>query len=197
MGSSWEAHCPLFSPASAAAASLLSAWERKLHSTPIEKQGPKPRHPTFSIGWANQKWAVQKWAVIWMKMLSNENLSTPRGDWKEKDSLLLLVFYWPNSSKYQKNYFIESLIRLKKQCFFGRVKHWLVLCHSLLKWSYWKKCYMRTLRSNRECFSLFLVSHYFPRNKRSEWNSLYSYSWWSYTIGILRINWSTYRIGRC
>jgi hypothetical protein len=37
-----------------------------------------------------------------LKMLSNENLSTPRGDWKEKDSLLLLVFYGPNPSKYKK-----------------------------------------------------------------------------------------------
>jgi len=39
---------------------------------------------------------------------------------------------------------------IKKRCFLGRVEHGLALCHSY-KWSPiqdWKKCYMRTSRSN-------------------------------------------------
>lgn len=92
-------------------------------------------------------------------------------------------------------------VRMKKRCFLGRVEHGLALCHSD-KWSPiqdWKKCYMRTSRSDIECFFPFLVSHLFLRNKRSKWFSSFFFplSRRRYTIGILRINRSTYRIHRC
>ncbi len=121
-------------------------------------------------------------------------------------SFLTSCFFWipsllgkdPFSSEF--SYPIErkesqtAFIRL---CFLARVEHVWALCFSN-KWSDWKKCYMRTSRSNRESGSPFLVSHLFLRNQRSEWfSSFFPNSRRSYTIGILRINWSTYMRDRC
>ena len=59
---------------------------------------------------------------------------------------------------------------IKKRCFLGRVEHGLALCHSYKRSPIqdWKKCYMRTSRSNRIYFFRDLVSHLFLRNKREK-----------------------------
>jgi len=94
---------------------------------------------------------------------------------------------------------VDSMKRLR--CF-GRVEHGLAFFHLCRLFQDWK-CYevdgpkRRTSIENRICFFPFLASLWFLRNKKEmAFASICPISR-CYTIGILRLNWSTYKIHRC
>lgn len=121
---------------------------------------------------------------------------SPKVKGAHRASPLSLLHGWNRASSSDGVYRRKSTLDLFR-CFLGRVEDGWAWFHSH-KWSDWKKFDMMTSRSNRESFSLFLVSHLFLRKKRSKWFSpFFPRSRRSYTIGILRINWSTYRRDLC